>query len=297
MIDALDLERLQKTLEGFQLEARLLRAWRLLGGISASMTAFEIKRGDGATERLIARRPNHGHSAAEEFRVLVALQDAGLPVPPPRHLAPDGTCLVVGYIEGELDLSPLDPTAYLRRYAEALARVHRVDPTGLGLPVQSRHHSKRPTVLNASLREGEIRDAIAAALPSVALGHPVLRHGDFWPGNVLWRDGEIAGIIDWEAACVGEPLADLAICRLDLLWILGPEAMDVLTRHYEGLTDLDLADLPYWDLCASLRPVANIEEWAPSYRALGRPDVTEATMRRHHALFVERALEKIRKDS
>jgi aminoglycoside phosphotransferase (APT) family kinase protein len=35
-------------------------------------------------------------------------------------------------------------------------------------------------------------------------------HGDYWPGNVLWRDGRLVGVIGWEEAAFGDPLADLA---------------------------------------------------------------------------------------
>lgn len=33
---------------------------------------------------------------------------------------------------------------------------------------------------------------------SVARG---LVHGDFWPGNLLMKDGQVSGVIDWEGAC------------------------------------------------------------------------------------------------
>ncbi|WP_427165446.1 phosphotransferase family protein [Streptomyces sp. C1-1] len=36
-------------------------------------------------------------------------------------------------------------------------------------------------------------------------------HGDFWPGNVLVRDGRVSGVVDWEhARTAGSPLADPA---------------------------------------------------------------------------------------
>jgi aminoglycoside phosphotransferase (APT) family kinase protein len=38
----------------------------------------------------------------------------------------------------------------------------------------------------------------------------VLLHGDFWPGNALWRDGALVAILDWEDAAIGDPLADVA---------------------------------------------------------------------------------------
>ena len=34
--------------------------------------------------------------------------------------------------------------------------------------------------------------------PPVQVNRPVLLHGDFWPGNILWRDGRLVAVIDWE---------------------------------------------------------------------------------------------------
>jgi aminoglycoside phosphotransferase (APT) family kinase protein len=39
-------------------------------------------------------------------------------------------------------------------------------------------------------------------------GPPVWVHGDLLPGNVLVRDGTLAGIIDWSAAGIGDPACE-----------------------------------------------------------------------------------------
>jgi hypothetical protein len=77
--------------------------------------------------------------------------------------------------------------------------------------------------------------------------------------------------------------------------VLGEAAAEGITRRYQALRPIDLSDLPYWDLCASLRPISNIDEWASSYPPLGRPDVTEATMNRDHQAFVAQALASLSK--
>jgi hypothetical protein len=52
-------------------------------------------------------------------------------------------------------------------------------------------------------------------------------HGDYWLGNLLVRDGSVAGVVDWEAAAVsGWPLRDLA--RFALSYAL---YLDRHTRH------------------------------------------------------------------
>jgi aminoglycoside phosphotransferase (APT) family kinase protein len=90
----------------------------------------------------------------------------------------------------------------------------------------------------------------------------VLLHGDFWPGNLLWNDGELVGVLDWEEAEIGDPLVDVAVSRLDLLWAFGEEAMDTFTRRYRKQTRLDWRNLARWDLLVALRPMSNLERWA-----------------------------------
>lgn len=41
----------------------------------------------------------------------------------------------------------------------------------------------------------------------------------------MWRDGQLAAVIDWEDAQLGDPLADVANARLEILWAFGIEAM------------------------------------------------------------------------
>jgi aminoglycoside phosphotransferase (APT) family kinase protein len=304
MVAAFFDRRIERLLREFAPGARLARAWPLAGGISATMTAFEVELRDGAMKRFIARQPaSHKfeadrNAAAHEFRVLSALREAGLPVQTPYLLEPPTEefpepFFVAEYIEGKPEVAPKDAKGYVRRFTEQLVRIHAVDHASLGLdflPVQTRGYGERREAPNDSLRETEIRDALESMTPILRSNRPVLRHGDFWPGNILWRDGEVVGVIDWEDALVGEPLADVAICRLDLWWILGQEGAREFTDRYRSLTDFDFRDLPYWDLCASLRPITNIYEWSPAYPQLGRPDISTETMVRDHQQFVEQAL-------
>ena len=41
-------------------------------------------------------------------------------------------------------------------------------------------------------------------------GGPIIRHGDLWPANVVFRSGRPVALIDWEFAQPGTPLDDLA---------------------------------------------------------------------------------------
>ena len=242
--------RIEQCLGELSPGSRLVRTWPLNGGISAAMTAFEVEHPNGLLQKMVARQPSpyrfsrNNRAAQTEFQVLTTLKEAGLPVATP--LCVESTAepfLVLEYIDGRPELSPTDVSGYLQRYAEQLARIHSMEPMTF-LPSQDRGYGPRRESLNDSLREGEIRDALEA-IGEASRRNPLrLCHGDFWPGNVLWRDGEIAGVIDWEEVLAGEPLADLGICRLDLWWILGEEASNEFTERYRALVPYDFSDLP-----------------------------------------------------
>ena len=190
------------------------------------------------------------HEAALEFRLLQALVEAGLRVPHPRLLEGEGAYVVTDFVESEPAPSPAEVT---RAVAAALVEIHGLDTT---------EFSFLPTLEEPG----------------------VLLHGDLWPGNVLWRDGRIAAILDWEDAAIGDPLRDLAVSRLELLWAYGREAMHELTERYRGAQrQIDLGGLAARDLEAARRLTPQLPNW-------GLDAETEATMRQRSEEFVVEAL-------
>ncbi len=279
--------------------SRLVRAWPLTGGVSAQITALEIVRPDGQTQKMIVRlhgevdRQQNPQVAADEFKLLQHLKSAGLAVPAPYFL--DTSCeifpipyLVIEFAEGTTDFVPENLPDYLRQYATHLAQIHRLPAADFDfLPRQADNKFKqRPAKVDDSIGEGQIRDILESVWPLTQHNPSVLLHGDFWPGNLLWRGGQLVAIIDWEDARTGDPLADLANSRLEILWAFGMEAMQAFTNIYQSQTSLDYTNLPYWDLCAALRPAFKISEWAADA-------IAEKRMRERHGWFVTQAFGKL----
>lgn len=278
----------------------LVRAWPLKGGVSAQVTALEIARPDGHRQKVVVRRhgvrdrQRHPQIAAVEFRLLQLLQEAGIAAPAPYYLDQGGEffaapCVVMAYVEGETLFAPADLADYLLQTATCLAQIHGVASTQAALtflPQQNKGFGERPAGLDHTLDEGRIRDKLEALWPLRQSNPAVLLHGDYWPGNLLWRAGRLAAVIDWEDAAVGDPLADLGNTRLELLWAFGRDAMTQFTRLYQSLTTLDFTNLPYWDLCAALRPAGKLGEW-------GLDAATANAMRESHQWFITQAFEKL----
>jgi len=296
-------------------QSKLLRTWNLKGGISAGMTALEIQRPDGQTSRMIVRRPGEGtlkrnpHAAEDEFRILQLTRSLGLATQTPYYLDQSGTIfstpyLVVEYVEGQPEFAPARVAEFTLQLATHLARIHSADWSSLDgsfLAQQTKGFvdtfGVRPVHVDTSLDEGRIRDTLESVWPPPQRNASVLLHGDYWPGNILGRDGQLVAVIDWEDAALGDPLTDLAISRLDILWIFGIDALNAFMEHYRSLIAIDYTNLPFWDLYAALRLVrlagANLTEWAAFFVPFGRPDITEHTIREHYRLFVDQAFEQL----
>lgn len=91
---------------------------------------------------------------------------------------------------------------------------------------------------------------------------------------------------------MGDPLADLAVARLDVLWAFGWAAMDRFTDFYRHKMNTETLELPVWDLVAALRPMSKLATWATALHAppIGRVDLTTELLAKHHQLFVRQAL-------
>ena len=295
-------------------EGARLTAWRRMeGGSSALTLELELRLAHGGAESVVVRRygerdlRQNPRVAECEFRLLGIAARLGLPAPRPVLLGePDEDWptpfVVIERVNGEADFAPPDLDEYLRRLADALAAIHGVDPhaAGLGfLPSQADSMAamlrELPAEAGDSLSQRRISDALQAAWPLPSRNRPALLHGDFWPGNVLWKHCEVAAVIDWEDAKIGDPLSDLANARLELLWAFGWDAMSGFTRMYLDAARVDDTGLIYWDLCAALVAASNFGAiaggWAPA--PLSGRAADESELRERHRQFVDDAFARL----
>lgn len=285
----------------------------LTGGMSARVVGVNVDE-DGVVERVVVRWYEGWEEAAavgvleKEFLVLEVAREAGIRVARPILWAPDGSGFgrpysVVEFVAGEMVFAPADLDRYIDQYATQLARIHQVDTEGAELEFlpQKRPYcaevERWPEMVNDNLIEGEIREVLASTRIEPSRNKRVLVHGDFWPGNVLWRGGELAAVIDWEDAAVGEPLLDFAQSRSEVAWIFGQEGLERFTARYQALVDVDYGMLPYWDLCAALRFVrllgGDLGETAAFFHQYGREDITAESIYADYLAFVGQALSQI----
>ncbi len=285
---------------------RVVEARPLVGGVSADVFVVDIEA-PAVRRRVVFRRhpadglKHHDDSViAKEFWLLTSLHRHGLEVTEPYLYDGedvDGPYMVVEWIEGSTTVENDDLPRALDQMADFLARLHALDHSVLPLevlaPIEDPRRATGPYLPPTELGE-RVRAALESADIAEVVGRPtreVLLHGDYWPGNVIWRDGRLCAVIDWEDACLGDPLADLATARVELLCQYGPDAMDEFTDRYlvaaaQRSGSFALETLPAWEVYVSAAALAKRGEW-------GLPPEDEARRRRLTTQFFERAAREV----
>ncbi|HEX3794319.1 MAG TPA: aminoglycoside phosphotransferase family protein [Acidimicrobiales bacterium] len=151
--------------------------------------------------------------------------------------------LIMTYLPGEPAIHHLD----LRQIVEPLARLHArtapnefdryrhwFDIDRLAVP----EWTKRPEAW------AELIDIVGGKEPTAP---HVFLHRDFHPGNLLWQNGQLSGIVDWPASCHGPRGIDVAHARGNLALIDGVEEAEQFLRTYRQIVPSHDHD-PWWDV-------------------------------------------------
>ena len=158
-------------------------------------------------------------------RVMAALHEAGLPTPAVPIICSDAIVdgrpfVLMDRVKGERIEETArreKPIEIASRAVDVLKRLQALPlaKTGIGdeEPVTLQVEMMRWAMLmqrspdELTTRAGDLGGLLAAHVP--AERSPTLVHGDYHYGNMLFRGSEVAAILDWEIAQIGQPLLDL----------------------------------------------------------------------------------------
>lgn len=202
------------------------------------------------------------HAVDREFRLLSALAPLGFPVPRPLALCEDtgviGAVFYVmelakgrAYADGALpDFDPPTRRGMYEQLVDTLADLHNIDPQAAGLGdfgKAGNYFERQVTRWTRQYRDSqtdpiEEMERLIAYLPATIpeQSRTSVVHGDYRIDNVMFNDGTLTAVLDWELATVGDPLADFSY--LAMQWVMPADGG-------AGLAGLDLPalDIPTLD--------------------------------------------------
>ncbi|MDP6980125.1 MAG: phosphotransferase family protein [Myxococcota bacterium] len=217
---------------------RVVAIERFTSGLSSQSYGVDVETGDGPVRWVMRVEPEHGvippYDIAREYRLLREVHAAGLPAPGVFLLEEDasvvgGPFIMMHFIEGAIyrntDARLSEDLALLadvqERFIDMLARIHETPQSVLpnfetgqeaarAEVAVCRHRLKMTELLPSPVLRHALDVLDEHAPPAEKIG---LLHGDYRLPNLMWKDGEISGVLDWELARVGDPLSDLAFTQ------------------------------------------------------------------------------------
>ena len=271
----------------------------------------EVSTPSGELMRFVVQRysriyGDRSQKARVEYNTLRFLTINDMPVPEPLYIDESGTVLgapgiVSSFLEGVHIVSPQSRKNWATGLAETLAKLHSI-PCGdreveFLLNAESvvapfLDTAEVPQQLMCHPDGAAVWDAIQSLKQSATRVPYGLVHTDLWTGNVLWHEGAITGIIDWEMAAYGDPAIDVAYCRMDMCQVGMDDAADHFLKAYESAMDRRIENLNLWELVSAAGSMPAPADWLPYWRALGDTCSTPDTIRTNHRRFMANALRR-----
>ena len=240
----------------------------LEGGVSSEvfLIAVESRKGE---EKIVLRTeggPPAENSIKTEYLLLEKLHQTKVPCAKPIYLDNskeilDKDFMIMTYLEGTIEIPKIKNFGFLNKMVGILKNIHNVDTKILPtLPCRfDPTYDLFEFLPNARINK-ELK-AILKGYDTSYSGKPVLLHGDFWPGNILWTKDEISGVLDWEYAAIGDPVSDLAVASLELKYDYGKRGVDRFLDLYSKNFSIDQSRFSLWLIYVSASTLFFIDEW------------------------------------
>lgn len=303
----IDFARAQCVVDTVAPGSRLLSVNPARAAFTNAVDVLDTVSSDGQRRRLVVKRMTDEpdlERATADFHGLQIARRHGIPAPEPVFLDATGDLLgvpgiVTRFVRGRQNANPEDPVEWARNLADLLIRIHDVSPDA-----NERKGIYDGNELGLYFLTGDwlekmsghpLSDTIYGAIRELRFGirevPAVFLHMDYWPGNVLWLDGRVSAVLDWDAAGYGDPALDVGYFRMNMYLRGIKAAADVFLEHYEAARG-PVVNLGFWELACAARPLPDPAAWIPESREMGDLGATDDRAETDYYEFVEGAVRR-----
>ena len=264
-----DKERFLKITEILSPEGDLIDFRRLEGGVSCDVVLLKVREGTKIKKFVVRTEglPMSENTVETEFYLLKSISNKQVPTAEAFYF--DNSCeildkpfMVMSFLEGQIFEPKEGEFSFLEIMAKQLIYIHQTDITYLPeLPIRIDPLDELISYLPKESRWDELNSFIKGLNKEKFEGEKVFLHGDFWLGNLLWKDSLIVGVLDWEYAAIGDPLSDLAVACLEVRYEAGIEGVDIFKYTYSNFLDIDEYRLSLWLIFVASSTLHFIDEW------------------------------------
>ncbi len=255
----------------------------LAGSYSNFTHLVKIEFARNPPRQIVLRRynPANGHEtekAVREYQALRRLRQHGIPVPPPLLMDADGRLLgspgiLTEFVRGRQIEPPTEAAKWAAQAEATASMLARIHSTPLSKPDRAFlmddnvevawfiKNGQIPAYMQRDPDGPMVWHCVNERLPRRMPVESRFLHTDYWSGNILWQDGVISAVVDWEEAGYGDPAADVAYCRMEYALEGLPAAADLFLRVYEAASGHPLENLPLFELAAAARPMTDPAGW------------------------------------
>lgn len=261
---------------------RVSKVEELSGGIAHDMYSFRLKYTNGVrqyNEEFVIRMYPEDDAVdmcRREFKIMKYLTDTKIPVPYPHFIQLDNELfrmpfLIMDKAKGRTlyqesnSCSEQEAISYFDKFVRLLVMLHSLDisETGLGfMDISTPPYGYVDMCLQELERMLEhvnseyinyVYEWLIRERNNAGCRHYVFVHGDYHPNNVIVQNDEIVALIDWEGACVGDPVCDLGWTSF-LIEVFGNEyeLRDSFLEKYQELTNISLRNLKFYEVRGAL---------------------------------------------
>ena len=281
------LDRMARALGSRELPTDLKR---LAGGLEGKTFAFRLHK----QHFVLKVYAEDGEQARTELDNLDVVSAARVPTPQPVLLDADGEwfdapAIVMTALPGRPDLHPRDRKLWIDGAAGALASVHDLPSARAGRLRTPRWQRWKPSTEGME-SDSRRTDTVLARLYDRAWKlPPVLSHDDYNPGNLLFDDGRLSGVVDWADIAIEPRHAAVAMYRHFLAIHPGGDTPETFLDAYERAAKTSLDDLPLWDVLYGLRGLRPVDHWVLACAGLGL-EITSTEIQERSRAWVRRGI-------